>query len=112
MYRLFYIIILLPIISFSQSKRELQTIINGLSSSAQQMEKENIRLSNKAHAQLIELNDVRRKLYAAEKEVNNRIIQKEKLKEIRLELEKTKKQYRIKEQELMRKLQDEINKNS
>ena len=38
--------------------------------------------------------------------------EEEKLKEIRLELEKTKKQYRIKEQELMRKLQDEINKNS
>jgi len=37
---------------------------------------------------------------------------KEKLKEIEFELEETKKKSRIKEQELMRKLQDEINKNS
>ena len=37
---------------------------------------------------------------------------KEKLKEIQLELEETKNKSRIKEQELMRKLQDEINKNS
>ena len=36
---------------------------------------------------------------------------KEKLKEIEFELEETKKKSRIKEQELMRKLQDEINKN-
>lgn len=37
---------------------------------------------------------------------------KEKLKEIELDLEQTKKKARIKEQELMRKLQDEINKNT
>jgi hypothetical protein len=37
---------------------------------------------------------------------------KEKLKEIEFELEETKKKSRTKEQELMRKLQDEINKNS
>ena len=37
---------------------------------------------------------------------------KEKLKEIEFELEETKKKSRIKEQELMRKLQDEINKNN
>ena len=37
---------------------------------------------------------------------------KEKLKEIEFELEETKKKSRIKEQEIMRKLQDEINKNS
>ena len=45
---------------------------------------------------------------------SNRITKeaKEKLKEIELELEETKKKSRIKEQELMRKLQDEINKNS
>lgn len=36
----------------------------------------------------------------------------EKLKEIEFELEETKKKARIKQQELMRKLQDEINKNS
>ena len=45
---------------------------------------------------------------------SNRITKeaKEKLKEIELELEETKNKSRIKEQELMRKLQDEINKNS
>jgi len=45
---------------------------------------------------------------------SNRITKeaKEKLKEIEFELEETKKKSRIKEQELMRKLQDEINKNS
>ncbi|MDG2226740.1 MAG: hypothetical protein P8L20_03310 [Flavobacteriales bacterium] len=37
---------------------------------------------------------------------------KEKLNEIELDLEQTKKKARIKEQELMRKLQDEINKNT
>jgi len=37
---------------------------------------------------------------------------KDKLKEIEFELDETKKKARIKEQELMRKLQDEINKNS
>ena len=45
---------------------------------------------------------------------SNRITKeaKEKLKELELELEETKNKSRIKEQELMRKLQDEINKNS
>ena len=45
---------------------------------------------------------------------SNRITKdtKEKLKEIEFNLEETKKKARIKEQELMRKLQDEINKNT
>ena len=53
-------------------------------------------------------------LFIFKYKISNRLTKeaKEKLKEIEFELEETKKKSRIKEQELMRKLQDEINKNS